>query len=264
MRNWKNWLFPILTCLTVAALALLPLRLSTLQDGELTGTVHAEPLSADSNFPFKPPELPGRIWLLVQWQEMPDNLTIMAQELTGGERDRETQRLRKALAALEEVLPSALNDLNGYLDGGSWEWEWERYYLRDQTNLSSASFSRAAAYSKVLGAAFSATLDGESGELVTLQFYGGFDFRSETSPQETGMKLLDRLGLAYQTTEDPLPGEIYGQAVFHLTDCMSWFLLEQSRPGFTFHFNLDWDAVEASVAASYGYPVSTDAGPMQK
>ena len=46
MRNWKNWLFPILTALTVTALALLPLRLSTLEDGKLTGTVHAEDLSA--------------------------------------------------------------------------------------------------------------------------------------------------------------------------------------------------------------------------
>ena len=54
MRNWKNWLFPILTALTVTALALLPLRLSTLEDGKLTGTVHAEDLSEDSNFPFKP------------------------------------------------------------------------------------------------------------------------------------------------------------------------------------------------------------------
>lgn len=55
MRNWKNWLFPILTALTVTALALLPLRLSTLEDSRLTGTVHAEDLSEDSNFPFKPP-----------------------------------------------------------------------------------------------------------------------------------------------------------------------------------------------------------------
>ena len=51
MRNWKNWLFPILTALTVAALALLPLRLSVLEDRELTGTVHAEALTAENNFP---------------------------------------------------------------------------------------------------------------------------------------------------------------------------------------------------------------------
>ena len=80
MRNWKNWLFPILTALTVAALALLPLRLSTLEDRELTGTVHAEALTADNNFPSKPPELPGRVWLLAQYQSVPTFLTIVGQE----------------------------------------------------------------------------------------------------------------------------------------------------------------------------------------
>ena len=80
MSNWKNWLFPILTGLTVTALALLPLRLSTLEDGELTGTVHAEPLKADNNFPSKPPELPGRLWLLAQYHSIPDFLTIVGQE----------------------------------------------------------------------------------------------------------------------------------------------------------------------------------------
>ena len=64
MRNWKNWLAPILTCLTVAALALVPLRLSILRDGELTGAVHTEMLAEDSNFPAKPPELPRRLQLL--------------------------------------------------------------------------------------------------------------------------------------------------------------------------------------------------------
>ena len=77
MRNWKNWLFPLLTALTVTALALLPLHLSTLEDGRLTGTVHTEPLAADNNFPARPPDLPGRIWLLLQLAEMPENLTVM-------------------------------------------------------------------------------------------------------------------------------------------------------------------------------------------
>ena len=144
MRNWKNWLFPILTALTVTALALLPMRLSTLEDSKLTGTDHAEDLSEDSNFPFKPPDLPGRIWLLVRLNEMPENLTIMSQELEGEDRDREMRRLREALADLGSLLPPSTAALLTEADGDSWDWS--RYYLRDQTDLSSASFITASTY----------------------------------------------------------------------------------------------------------------------
>ena len=84
MRNWKNWLAPIFTCLTVVALALLPLRLSMLQDKTLTGTVHTEPLAEDSNFPAKPPELLRRLQLLAQQREFAETLTIIGQELETG------------------------------------------------------------------------------------------------------------------------------------------------------------------------------------
>lgn len=168
MRNWKNWLFPILTALTVTALALLPLRLSTLEDSKLTGTVHAEDLSEDSNFPFKPPDLPGRLWLLVQWQEMPENITIMSHELEGAERDRAMAQLREDLAELGSLLSPAARTLLSEIDGDSWEWS--RHYLRDQTDLSSASFITASTHDKNQKTYLSATVDGESGQIVGLTF----------------------------------------------------------------------------------------------
>lgn len=256
MRNWKNWLFPILTVLTVAALALLPLRLSTLRDGELTGTVHTEELSKDSNFPFKSPELPGRIWLLVQWQEMPDRLAVMAQELEGGERDREIRRLREALAALADLLPPETAARLSEIDGDSWEWS--RSYLRDRTDLSSASFTEATTYAKREGRSLSATLDGESGQLVGLTFHDAKYLPFTLPPRELGETLLDRLGLEYELADDAASEEVYGWATFRLPECGSWFMVSQFDNGLSFRFHLDWETVDAAVSESYGYPVDAD------
>ena len=127
MRNWKNWLAPILTGLTVVALALLPLRLSTLQDERLTGTVHTEPLAEDSNFPAKPPELPRRLLLLAQQRELADTLTIIGQELEGAALTESTELGRRELADLvvSGVLPKYLDPDNAELFAG-------KVYLRDQ------------------------------------------------------------------------------------------------------------------------------------
>lgn len=260
MRNWKNWLFPILTCLTVAALALLPLRLSTLRDGELTGTVHAEELLADSNFPFKSPELPGRVWLLVQWQEMPDRLTVMAQELEGAERDREMQRLREALAVLADSLHPVTAARLGEVDGDSWDWS--RYYLRDRTDLSSASFTEASTYDKREGRSLSVILDGESGQLVYLAFHDAKYLPFNRSPRELGEILLDRLGLEHELADHVTTEDVYGWATFRLTECKSWFMVSQFDSGLSFRFHVDWEAVDAAVSESYGYPA--DAESMQK
>lgn len=264
MRNWKNWLFPILTCLTVAALALLPLRLSTLRDGQLTGTVHAEELPADSNFPFKPPDLPGRIWLLVQWQEIPDNLTIMAQELEGSERDREIQRLREALEILADILPPETADRLINIDGDSWDWT--RFYLRDQTDLSSASFTEAFTSAERERLSLSVTLDGESGQLLSLMFVDKKTIWYTLSPQKLGETLLDRMGLKYELADSLFAEKIYGWATFRLAECKSWFMVSQLENNLSFRFHLDWEAVDAETAESYGYPggPAADADSMQK
>ena len=256
MRNWKNWLFPLLTALTVAALALLPLRLSILEDGKLNGAVHAEPLAEDSNFPFKPPELPGRIWLLVQWQELPENLTVMAQELEGGDRDREMERLRAALADLGDLLsPDAKARLTA-VDGSSWDWS--RCYLRDQTDLSSAGFTLASTYDKERHASLSATLDGETGQLLGLVFHHIDGVPCDASARELGAALLDRLGLDY------VPQETVGSAAcFRLPDCKSLFWIVRDSQQLAFNFTVDWAAVDRDIAVSYGRE-PTDADLMQK
>lgn len=256
MGNWKNWLLPILTALTVAALALLPLRLSTLEDGRLTGTVHAEPLTADNNFPAKPPDLPGRIRLLVQWQEMPEKITLMSQELEGADRDREMRRLREALADLGTLLSPTSAALLAEADGSSWDWF--RYYLRDQTDLSSASFIEATTYDKSRHITLSAVLDGESGQILHLVFHCVDGIPCGVSPQELGEAILDRLGLVY-TPEESFSASAY----FRLPDCESLFWITSDWNELDFNFTLDWEAVDEEVALGYGHePV--DALSMQK
>lgn len=256
MRNWKNGLFPILTALTVAALALLPLRLSTLEDGRLTGAVHAEPLAADNNFPAKPPELPGRIWLLVQWQEMPENLTIMSQELEGADRDREMRNLQKALGDLGSLLSPEAAALLAEAGGDSWDWS--RYYLRDQTDLSSASFVMASTYDKSRRASLSATMDGESGQILQLVFRSVDGVPCAASALELGEAVLDRLGL-----DSVLEQDFDSAAYFRLPDCRSLFWVVKEWDELDFGFTLDWGAVDGEIAASYGHE-ATDATSMQK
>ena len=256
MRGWKNWLFPVLTLLTVAALALLPLRLSALEDGELTGTVHAEGLSEDTNFPFKPPDLPGRIWLLVQLNELPEGLTIMSQELEGEDRDREMERLREALADLGSLLFPETPGLLAEIDGDSWDWT--RYYLRDQTDLSSASFTMASTYDKKRGASLSATIDGESGQLVSLAFHCVDGVPCDASALELGEAILDRLGL------DSVPEQEFDtSACFRLPDCKSLFWIVTEWNELDFNFILDWSAVDGETAVRYGREAA-DAASMQK
>lgn len=255
MGNWKNGLLPILTALTVTALALLPLRLSTLEDGRLTGAVHAEPLAEDSNFPAKPPDLPGRIWLLAQWQEMPENITIMSQELEGKDREREMRRLREALADLGTLLlPSSAARLTE-ADGDSWDWS--RYYLRDQTDLSSASFIEATTYDKARRITLSAVLDGESGQILRLVFHSVDGVSCDASALELGEAILDRLGLEHVPEQD-----FDTSACFRLPDCKSLLWIVREWNELDFNFTLDWEAVDVETAAAYGHEPA-DAGSMQ-
>ena len=93
----------VLTLLTVLALALLPPRLSALGDGALLGGVHSEELGEDSNFPARPPDLPGRIELLATQQTAPERLTIAEQVLESPE-DKGTRFLEHLGDALDYEL----------------------------------------------------------------------------------------------------------------------------------------------------------------
>lgn len=256
MGNWKNWLFPILTALTAAALALLPLRLSTLEDGRLTGTVHAEPLASDNNFPSKPPELPGRIRLLVQWQEMPESLTIMSQSLEGEDRDREMRRLRESLADLGTRLSPTAAALLAETGGDSRDWS--RYYLRDQTDLSSASFVVASTYDISRRIFLSATMDAESGRLVSLVLHCIDGISCDASALELGKAVLDQLELDYVPEQ-----EFDTSAYFRLPDCKSLFWAAKEWDELIFNFTLDWSAVDSETIEMYGRS-GTDANSIQK
>lgn len=258
MRNWKNWLFPLLTCLTVAALALLPVRLSALRDSQLTGTVHAEPLSEDSNFPFKPPELPGRIWLLSQYKVFPDRVVLMEQSL---EKDSEDWRNAAGMANAElyalygaGVLP--LQIVEPYLD-----YSVTRLYLRNPEDLSSAGFLMMGANAKETGFYVDLVLDIETGKALAVDLSAKKGYPFDAPALELGKAVLDRLGLGY------VPGEDHGAAAsFRLPECGSEFwMLNESGRWLNFSFELDWSAVDAETAEMYGWSVSaTDASSMQK
>lgn len=247
MRNWKNWLAPILTGLTVAALALLPLRLSTLRDQQLTGTVHTEALAEDSNFPAKPPELIRRLQLLAQQRELADRLTIIGQELEGRALTENVELARGELAALVEagVLPDALDSDNAQLFGS-------KLYLRDQADLSSAGFVNLGGYDKASGEYRSLVLDAETGLLVDLELDCAWILKEPLDAAEAGAAFLDRLGVAYQLVDNsPL------WACFRLQEAPVLYYVTVGRTTLRIGPWLDWEAPELSQGAALGFP--TDA-----
>ena len=237
MRNWKNWLAPIFTCLTVVALALLPLRLSMLQDKTLTGTVHTEPLAEDSNFPAKPPELLRRLQLLAQQREFAETLTIIGQELEGSALTESTELGRRELADLVEsgVLPEHLNPDNAELFAG-------KVYLRDQTDLSGASFVRLDGYDRDSGEYHSLVLDAETELLVELELDSVWILKAPLpDPAALGAAFLDRLGLEYQAvSHDPL------LACFRLQGAPVVYYVSISQTTLRIAPWLDWEALELS------------------
>lgn len=257
MRNWKNWLFPILTALTVAALALLPLRLSILEDGELTGTVHAEPLTADNNFPSRPPELPGRIRLLAQYCSVPELLTIVAQEPEAKKREELSAQTRRELERLAEL---------GILPEKSNIYETEFYagllYLRDQRDLSSAAFATLDAYDKETGETLSLYLDGESGQILALQFYSELLWDFDVSAEDIGEDFLGALGLEYASAGNE------DVAVFRPADSDAVYWVHRYKDYLGMILEVDWETADDDLRAAMGYPLksetSVDADLMQK
>lgn len=240
MRNWKNYLAPILTCLTVLALALVPSRLSALRDGELTGTVHAEELAEDSNFPAKPPELPQRIWLLAQYTEQPDNLTIIGQELADRAHEEAVEQARKELAALTDA-----GGLPKELDAGQANLFADKLYLRNQADLSSASFLNIGGYKKLSGEYRSIVLDGESGQLLSLEVSSDWILKADLNLAEIGAAFLDRLGLEYQLiVHDKLFSAGFRLAGVPVIYWVTWL-----RGTLSIQPQLDWEALDDSGAS---------------
>ena len=256
MGNWKNGLFPILTALTVTALALLPLRLSTLEDGRLTGTVHAEPLAENSNFPARPPDLPGRVRLLAQYHSNPEILTIVGQE---PEREKLKELSAQARAELKRladlgVLPEKSNTYTGEFDGGL-------LYLRDQRDLSSAAFSFLNTYDKETGEYLSLYLDGESGRILALDLTTELVWELDSPAEDIGKTFLDGLGLEYEVSG----ASVKGTADFRLTDAGVNYEVRKYRDRFQIDLEVDWEAVDDDLREAMAYPpAAVDADPMQK
>lgn len=252
MRNWKNWLAPILTCLTVLTMALLPSRLSALRDRELTGAVHAEELAEDSNFPAKSPELPRRLQLLAQHEELPDSLTFIGRELEGEALAEAAGQARAELASLAEagVLPEELVANHDITLFGS------LIYLRDQADLSSAAFINLGGYDNHSGEYRSLVLDRETGLLVWLELDSAWIKKTPLNPADIGAAFLDRLGLAYQPGSTSDAGDY---AAFLLPDTPVVYSVNRYR--YTLHIRprLDWKALDASGASVKTRTVSTAA-----
>lgn len=259
MRNWKNWLFPLLTALTVTALALLPLRLSTLEDGELTGTVHAEPLTADNNFPARPPELPGRVRLLAQYQSAPDLLTIVGQEPEAKKREELSAQARRELERLAElgVLPEKSNTYDAEFYAGL-------LYLRDQRDLSSAAFSLLNTYDKQTREYLSFYLDGESGQILSLEMNSELLWEFSASAQSIGRTFFDGLGLEYELLNDAQEDF----AAFRPADSAAVYWVRRYDDYLGITLEVDWEAADDELRAAMGYPpkseISVDADSMQK
>ena len=193
MRNWKNWLAPVFTCLTVVALALAPLQLSILRDQGLTGTVHTEALAEDSNFPARSPALPRRLQLLAQQRELADSLTIIGQNLEGSALAENIRLARGELANLAEagVLPQEIDPDIAELFAS-------KLYLRDQTDLSAAGFVELSGYDKASGEYRSLVLDAETGLLVSLEVDSAWIRKEPLAASEVGAAFLDRLSVEYE------------------------------------------------------------------
>ena len=214
-RNWKNSLFPLLTCLTVAGLTLLPLRLSALEDRRLTGVVHSEELGEDSSFPARTPDLPGRLWLLAQRNSLPEHLTIVEQILEREELDRTAALALAGLRELEEsgVLPEGLTgDMEGF--SGS------RMFLRDQSDLSSASFVEMSTYLQQTADYLQLCLDGESGRILSV--YSTLPAKDFTDAETVGRTFLDGLGCGCELWES-----YGGEAFFRVPDTHILYMVRQ-------------------------------------
>lgn len=256
MGNWRNWLLPLLACLAVVCLAILPARLSVLGDRTLSGTVHAEELGEDSGFPARPPELPGRLWLLAQLESWPDSLAIVGQELESEELEALLPEIQRELEALEAagVLPEGCLEGLGSFTGS-------RIYLRDQRDLSSAGFLELCSYHKEQGEYLALYLDRETGRTAALQLESRLPRKLGMDPEEAGRAFLSRLGAACELAA---AGEAYDapydSALFRLTESRVLYEVQVLNQILEIRPQPDWAALEPEDGAIYDIAYGLETG----
>lgn len=234
LRDWKNWFFPLSTCLIVLGLALLPLRLSLLEDGKRTGVVHSEELGEDSNFPARSPDLPERIWLLAQRESTPESLAIMDQELEGGALEDAAAQARTELGRLEEagVLPRGLSDRLEVFSGN-------RVYLRNITDLSSAAFWEINGFEASGGGYCWLYLDAESGKILGLELSSHLLVKQPVEPISAGQAFLEVLGLNWEER-----GYGGNEAAFLLTGGQTLYWCVCDKGYLRLFPSVDWEALD--------------------
>lgn len=252
MRNWKNVFFPLLTCLIALGLALLPLQLSIQEDGQLSGVVHSEALGEDSNFPAKVPELAGRVRLLAQLQSLPDALTVMDQELEGAALDEAAGQVREELRRLAAagVFPEAaaenLTDFSG-----------NRVYVRNRSDLSSASFLEMNVCSESEGTLFWLFLDGETGQALALHLYGIPMKKYPARALEIGKAFMEGWDVKY--TELKELGESALTAMFFLPESQAQYVVDIYAEELYINPGVDWALLEKMARENELSDAVTDA-----
>lgn len=236
------------------------------------GTVHGEDLASDSNFPSKPPDLPGRLLLLVQSWFLPEQIVLTTQILEKGspELERAVHQTEQELKNLtrDGILPEGLEELLS--DFQSFDFSLDKFYVRNPENLFIASFLSLHCWDETTGASLHMTLDGETGYALSIElemldenklnYFVSF-FKEHTSV-ETGRKFLDRLGLESGKLEQ------YGDqsVIFFLADYPIHYVstLDLKSHTLLIRPELDWDAWEnsqanASISGSTSdWPVDSD------
>ena len=129
-----------------------------------------------------------------------------------------------------------------------------KLFLREQSDLSSASFLIMGTYSADDEAAFSLTLDAESGKTLALRLYHHAVRKYANSPEKIGGAFLDRLGLEWELLDST-----GATASFRMPGSGVVYLVLLSRNGLEILPQPDWAEEDRqkepmAIYDAYGYP----------
>lgn len=194
MRRIDQWLLPILTCLVVLAALLLPQRISRWRDEAALDGPHTEELKTENDLPTQSLTLEERILLLAQYNDAPDSMTAIVQEL---ELSGEVEELMHA--ELEQLCAGGILDSEAIPESFAPFWG-HRIYLRAPDKIWGASFLTMEGYLKEDGTSLSLVLDEASGIALRLEVFTPAIQKWVGEPVDVGLFFLDRMGVASTCT----------------------------------------------------------------
>lgn len=189
MRRLDRWLLPILTCLVVLVAILLPQRLSRWRDEAVLNGPHTEELKTENELPTQSLALEERILLLAQYNDTPEAMTVIVQEL---ELQGEAEELIQA--ELERLYAGGILDSEAMPESLAPFWG-NRVYLRAPEEIWGASFLTMEGYLKEDGTYLSLVVDEESGTALWLEVFTPGIKKWVGEPVEVGRFFLDRMGV---------------------------------------------------------------------